>query len=158
MKITYQEWDERLKAAGLTLDYNGNVVNPRDGYTIGFASFEQWSFKKPYIYEITKLECSDVCYVYTDLGTGFMNQMANELNRYHVKHVAKNDIDGFIKVCKEFIEWVNAKYPREKVLEKEKRDAERREKALERLQKWKEEMKAHRKKMREESAKESSDS
>jgi len=144
MKFTHEEWAERLKAAGLMVTRNGNVVNPRDGYTIGFVTFKQWSFKEPYIYEITELECSDIHYQYTDLGTGFANQMVNDANQYHVRRVAKDDVDGFIKVCKEFIEWVNATYPREKVLEKQKRDAERREEAFKRLHEWNKKMKERR--------------
>ena len=49
------------------------------------------------------------------------NQMVNEYG-YHQRSVKKNDLDGFIAVCKEFIEWVNAKYPREVVLQKERDD------------------------------------
>ncbi len=46
------------------------------------------------------------------------DQMVNEYG-YHRRSVKKNDLDGFIAVCKEFIEWVNAKYPREAVLQKQ---------------------------------------
>ena len=49
------------------------------------------------------------------------DQMVNEYG-YHRRSVKKNDLDGFIAVCKEFIEWVNAKYPREAVLQKERDD------------------------------------
>ena len=49
------------------------------------------------------------------------NQMVNEYG-YHQRSVKKNDLDGFIAVCKEFIEWVNVKYPREAVLQKERDD------------------------------------
>ena len=97
------------------------VINPRDGYAVGFIELKQWSFKEPILYEIEKLYCSDIRYVFKNTGNSMFNQMVNEYG-YHQRSVKKNDLDGFIAVCKEFIEWVNAKYPREVVLQKERDD------------------------------------
>lgn len=120
MRITREELTQRLKAAGLTVGCN-TVINPRDGYAVGFIELKQWSFKEPILYEIEKLYCSDIRYVFKNTGNGMFNQMVNEYG-YHQRSVKKNDLDGFIAVCKEFIEWVNAKYPREVVLQKERDD------------------------------------
>lgn len=117
MRITRKELEEKLKAAGLTIGCD-TVINPRDGYAIGFIELRQWSFKEPILYEIEKLYCSDVNYIYKSTGYGMFDQMVNEYG-YHRRSVKKNDLDGFIAVCKEFIEWVNAKYPREAVLQKQ---------------------------------------
>jgi len=59
--------------------------------------------------------------VFKNTGNSMFNQMVNEYG-YHQRSVKKNDLDGFIAVCKEFIELVNAKYPREVVLQKERDD------------------------------------
>lgn len=126
MRITRKELEEKLKAAGLTIGCD-TVINPRDGYAIGFIELRQWSFKEPILYEIEKLYCSDVNYIYKSTGYGMFDQMVNEYG-YHQRSVKKNDLDGFIAVCKEFIEWVNAKYPREAVLQKERDDKKLREK------------------------------
>ena len=120
MRITREELTQRLKAAGLTVGCN-TVINPRDGYAVGFIELKQWSFKEPILYEIEKLYCSDIRYVFKNTGNSMFNQMVNEYG-YHQRYVKKNDLDGFIAVCKEFIEWVNAKYPREVVLQKERDD------------------------------------
>lgn len=120
MRITREELTQRLKAAGLTVGCN-TVINPRDGYAVGFIELKQWSFKEPILYEIEKLYCSDIRYVFKNTGNSMFNQMVNEYG-YHQRSVKKNDLDGFIAVCKEFIEWVNAKYPREVVLQKERDD------------------------------------
>jgi len=104
----------------LTVGCN-TVINPRDGYAVGFIELKQWSFKEPILYEIEKLYCSDIRYVFKNTGNSMFNQMVNEYG-YHQRSVKKNDLDGFIVVCKEFIEWVNAKYPREVVLQKERDD------------------------------------
>lgn len=126
MKITREELTQRLKAAGLTVGCD-TVINPRDGYAIGFIELKQWSFKEPIRYEIEKLYCSDIRYMFKNTGNSMFNQMVNEYG-YHQRSVKKNDLDGFIAVCKEFIEWVNAKYPREVVLQKERDDEKLREK------------------------------
>lgn len=120
MRITREELTQRLKAAGLTVGCN-TVINPRDGYAVGFIELKQWSFKEPILYEIEKLYCSDIRYVFKNTGNSMFNQMVNEYG-YHQRSVKKNDLDSFIAVCKEFIEWVNAKYPREVVLQKERDD------------------------------------
>lgn len=120
MRITREELTQRLKAAGLTVGCN-TVINPRDGYAVGFIELKQWSFKEPILYEIEKLYCSDIRYVFKNTGNSMFNQMVNEYG-YHQRSVKKNDLDGFIAVCKEFIEWVNAKYPHEVVLQKERDD------------------------------------
>ena len=120
MRITREELTQRLKAAGLTVGCN-TVINPRDGYAVGFIELKQWSFKEPILYEIEKLYCSDIRYVIKNTGNSMFNQMVNEYG-YHQRSVKKNDLDGFIAVCKEFIEWVNAKYPHEVVLQKERDD------------------------------------
>ena len=120
MKITREELTQRLKAAGLTVGCD-MVINPRDGYAIGFIELKQWSFKEPIRYEIEKLYCSDIRYMFKNTGNSMFNQMVNEYG-YHQRSVKKNDLDGFIAVCKEFIEWVNVKYPREAVLQKERDD------------------------------------
>lgn len=129
MRITREELTQRLKAAGLTVGCN-TVINPRDGYAVGFIELKQWSFKEPILYEIEKLYCSDIRYVFKNTGNSMFNQMVNEYG-YHQRSVKKNDLDSFIAVCKEFIEWVNAKYPREVVLQKE-RDDEKLRKRVER--------------------------
>ena len=126
MKITREELTQRLKAAGLTVGCD-TVINPRDGYAIGFIELKQWSFKEPILYEIEKLYCSDIRYMFKNTGNSMFNQMVNEYG-YHQRSVKKNDLDGFIAVCKEFIEWVNAKYPREVVLQKERDDEKLRKK------------------------------
>lgn len=67
MRITRKELEEKLKAAGLTIGCD-TVINPRDGYAIGFIELRQWSFKEPILYEIEKLYCSDVNYIYKSTG------------------------------------------------------------------------------------------
>ena len=126
MKITREELTQRLKAAGLTVGCD-TVINPRDEYAIGFIELKQWSFKEPIRYEIEKLYCSDIRYMFKNTGNSMFNQMVNEYG-YHQRSVKKNDLDGFIAVCKEFIEWVNAKYSREAVLQKERDDEKLRKK------------------------------
>lgn len=120
MRVTREELEQKLRAAGLTVG-SDTVINPRDGYAIGFIKLKQWSFKEPILYEIEKLYCSDIRYMFKNTGNGMFNQMVNEYG-YHQRSVKKNDLDGFIAVCKEFIEWVNAKYSREAVLQKERDD------------------------------------
>ena len=127
MRYTIDELVQKLKAAGLTVGHDCRVINPRDGYTIGIVELKQWSFKEPFLYEIEKLYCSDESYVYVGTGFGMFDQMFNTY-KYTKRSVKKSDLDGFIDVCKEFIEWVNDFYPREKVLEKERKDEELREK------------------------------
>ena len=79
MRITREELEQRLRAAGLTVGFD-TVINPRDGYAIGFIELKQWSFNsKPVIYEIEKLYCSDVRYMFTNTGNSMFNQMVNEL-------------------------------------------------------------------------------
>lgn len=126
MRVTREELEQKLRAAGLTVG-SDTVINPRDGYAIGFIKLKQWSFKEPILYEIEKLYCSDIRYMFKNTGNGMFNQMVNEYG-YHQRSVKKNDLDGFIAVCKEFIEWVNAKYSREAVLQKERDDEKLREK------------------------------
>lgn len=127
MRYTIDELVQKLKAAGLTVGHDCRVINPRDGYTIGIVELKQWSFKEPFLYEIEKLYCSDESYVYVGTGFGMFDQMFNTY-KYTKRSVKKSDLDGFIDVCKEFIGWVNDFYPREKVLEKERKDEELREK------------------------------
>ena len=130
MKYTQEELVQKLRSAGLTVGSDCRVINPRDGYAIGFVELKQWSFKEPVLYEIEKLYCSDERYVFIDTGFGMLDQMFNDY-RFNTRSVKKDDLDGFVAVCKEFIEWINAKYPREEVLKKEEADKETREKILE---------------------------
>ena len=146
MRITREELEQRLRAAGLTVGCN-TVINPRDGYAIGFIELKQWNFNsKPVIYEIEKLYCSDVRYVFKNTGYGMFNQMVNEYG-YHQRSVKKNDLDGFIAVCKEFIEWVNVKYPREAVLKKEQDDEKLRERVAKSVAKLKRSFRTREKKI-----------
>ena len=130
MKYTREELVQKLRSAGLTVSDDCEVINSRDGYAIGFVELKQWSFKEPVLYEIEKLYCSDERYVFTDTGFGMLDQMFNDY-RYNTRFVKKNDLDGFVAVCKEFIEWINAKYPREEVLKKEEADKKTRQNILE---------------------------
>ena len=146
MRITREELEQRLRAAGLTVG-SDTVINPRDGYAIGFIELKQWNFNsKPIIYEIEKLYCSDARYMFISTGYGMFDQMVNEYG-YHQRSVKKNDLDGFIAVCKEFIEWVNVKYPREAVLKKEKKDEEIRKKVAKTVAKLKRAFRSRKKKI-----------
>ena len=129
MKYTREELVQKLRSAGLTVSDDCEVINPRDGYAIGFVELKQWSFKEPVLYEIEKLYCSDERYVFIDTGFGMLDQMFNDY-RFNTRSVKKDDLDGFVAVCKEFIEWINAKYLREDVLKKEEADKKTREKIL----------------------------
>ena len=135
MRLTKDEIVKKLTDAGLVLSksrwssLNADicVLNPRDNYVVGYVDLSPWSNKEPIIYEIKSLYCNDTCYVHESGFPAIIDQAVNDGNRYTRRSVKKGDLDGFIVMCKEFIEWVNAKYSREYVLEKEQRERERSE-------------------------------
>ena len=133
MHLTKEEIIKKLTDAGLVLNKSIDssfsvgicVLNPRDHYDVGFVELSPWNNKEPVIYEIKSLYCSDYDYVHEGGYLAFIDQAINGGNHYTRRSVKKDDLDGFIAICKDFIEWVNTKYSREYVLEKERRERER---------------------------------
>lgn len=151
MRLTKDEITKKLTDAGLVLSKSQVsflrdeicIINPRDNYVVGYVELSPWSNKEPIIYEIKSLYCSDYNYVHEGGYLAIIDQAINGAKRYTRRSVKKDDLDGFIAVCKEFIEWVNATYSRENVLEKERRERERSKKIREARRKRLESKKDH---------------
>ncbi|MBQ3720762.1 MAG: hypothetical protein II850_07240 [Fibrobacter sp.] len=133
MHLTKEEIVKKLTNAGLvpsksiesSLCADICVLNPQDNYTVGYIDLSPWNNKEPIIYEIKSLYCSDYDYVHEGGYLAFIDQAINGGNHYTRRSVKKDDLDGFIAMCKDFIGWINTKYSREYVLEKERRERER---------------------------------
>ena len=133
MHLTKEEIIIKLTDAELILSMSTDsslctdirVLNPRDNYIVGYINLSPWNNREPIIYEIKSLYCSDYEYIHKGGYLAFIDQAINGGNHYTRRSVKKDDLDGFIAMCKDFIEWINTKYSREYVIEKERRERER---------------------------------